>query len=70
MRKHELLWIDAKKLRMERGWLQREAAEKIGVTRAHLSALENGKRDISTKMITSLIRTFNVKLENFIIKGE
>ena len=68
MLNHEKLWIDVRKLRTERGWLQRETAEKLGVTRSHLSAVENGKRSISTKMITAIIRVFGVNVEDFCIR--
>ena len=70
MRNQEKIWIDVKKLRTERGWLQREAADRLGVTRGYLSAVENGKRSVSKKMITAIIRVFGVKLEDFCIKRE
>ena len=68
MQKSEKLWIDVKELRLNRGWLQEEAAEKLGISRAHLSAIENEKRGISTNMIAAIIRVFDLKLDNFIIK--
>ena len=67
MQKQDKLWIDVKKLRTDRGWLQREAAEKLGITRSHLSAVENGKRSLSIKMVATIIKIFNVELEDFII---
>lgn len=54
-----------RKLRTDRGWLQWETAEKLGVTRAYISALENGKRGISMKVMDSIIRIFGVKYEDF-----
>ena len=66
MHKHEKFWIDVKELRTGRGWLQWETADKLGITRAHLSAVENGKRGISKNMISSIIRVFNVKFEDFV----
>jgi len=59
------LWIDIKQLRAERGLLQREAAEMLGVSRAHLSALENNARDISMSMMMNIINVFNVEYEDF-----
>ena len=67
MRNHERIWIDVKRLRTEKGWLQREAAEKLGITRGHLSSIENDKRDISKQMIASIIKVFDVKLNDFSI---
>jgi len=70
MQKQMIVWIDIKKLRTDRGWLQWETAEKLGITRAHLSAVEHGKRNISMKLMTAIIRIFNVKYEDFITKAE
>jgi len=66
MKKQEELWIDVKKLRVERGWLQKEAAGELGVTRAHLSAVENRRRGISKNMLTAIIKVFNVRYEDFL----
>ncbi len=58
-------WIDIKKLRKRRGWLQSEAAERLGISRAHLSSLENGRRGLSVQMMDAIIRNFGVKYEDF-----
>jgi putative transcriptional regulator len=58
-------WIDLRKLRKERGWVQAKAADKLGVTREHVSAIENGRRGISMKMMATIIRVFGVKYEDF-----
>jgi len=70
MLEQDKLWIDIKKLRKDHGWLQSETADRLGVTRSHLSAVENGKRRISTKMITAIVRIFDVKLDDFTIRCE
>ena len=58
-------WIDLRKLRVSRGWLQSEAAEALNVSRPYLSAVENGKRGISMNMMAAIIRVFGVKYEDF-----
>ena len=70
MLKQERLWIDMKKLRQERRWRQKDAAEKLGVNRSHLSAVENGKCSISPKMAMAIMRVYDVRLYDFIIKHE
>ena len=70
MKKQDTLWIDIKKLRVEREWLQKEAAERLGVTRAHLSAVENRKRGISKSVMAAIIRVFDVSYEDFVIDAE
>ena len=65
MRKQNRLWIDVKKLRKERHWLQEEAAMELGVSRSYLSSIENGRRGISINMMEEIIRVFNVKYEDF-----
>jgi transcriptional regulator with XRE-family HTH domain len=60
------IWIDVRALREERGWLQRQAAEELGVSRSYLSAVENCKRGISLRMMEAVIKTFGVKYEDFV----
>ncbi|MCL2702765.1 MAG: helix-turn-helix transcriptional regulator [Defluviitaleaceae bacterium] len=70
MQKQLPVWIDVKELRTARGWLQWEAADKLGVTRAHLSAIENKKKGISIKLMTAIIKVFHVKYEDFTIRDQ
>ncbi len=58
-------WIDAKALRAARGWIQQEAAERLGISRTYLSYLENGKCDYSANVINAFIRVFDLKLDDF-----
>jgi transcriptional regulator with XRE-family HTH domain len=64
------LWIDVKSLREKRGWLQREAAEQLGVSRGYLSTVETRKRGVSINMMTSIIKVFGVKYEDFHVETE
>jgi transcriptional regulator with XRE-family HTH domain len=57
--------MDLRKLRKEHGLTQSKAAEKLGVSREHLSALENGRRGISMQMMAAIIHVFGVKYEDF-----
>jgi len=66
MEKQKRLWIDLKKLRIQRQWLQQESADKLGISRSYLSAVENGKRPISMNMMEAIINAFNVKYDDFI----
>jgi len=68
MQNKNKLWIDIRKLRQDRGWLQRETAKKLGVTRAYISSVENGRRGISMNMMLAIIRVFDVKYEDFLDK--
>lgn len=58
-------WIDLKELRMNNGWRQWETAERLGVTRAYISALETGRRSVSLRLMAAIIKTFGVKYEDF-----
>jgi len=69
MQKQPPVWIDIKKMRTDRGWLQWETADKLGITRAHLSAIENRKKGVSMKLMTVIIKVFNVKYEDFIARN-
>jgi transcriptional regulator with XRE-family HTH domain len=50
---------------MQRGWRQREAAERLGIARAHLSLVENGRIGFSLQMMDAIIRVFGAKYEDF-----
>jgi transcriptional regulator with XRE-family HTH domain len=63
--KRRKAWINLKELRKKHGWRQQEAAEKLGISRPHLSAIENGRKGISIEMMDSIIIIFNVKYEDF-----
>ncbi|MBN1045419.1 helix-turn-helix domain-containing protein [Clostridium botulinum] len=50
-----------KKIRVTSGLTQEEFGEKIGIkSRAHISALESGKRTITDRIISDTCREFNV----------
>ena len=70
MDKRGVPWIDLKKLRMEKGWMQKDAAEKLGFTCGCLSSIESGRRSFSLKMTEKIIAVFNVKYEDFYERNE
>ncbi len=61
--------IDVKALRESRGWLQKDTAARLGVSRAHLSALEHHKKGLSVNMMDAIIRVFGVTYEDFFSDG-
>ncbi len=61
--------IDVKALRESRGWLQKDTAARLGVSRAHLSALEHHKKGLSVSMMDAIIRVFGVTYEDFYSDG-
>ena len=48
-----------KNARLDRGWSQREAAKRLGVTQAYLSMLENGQRS-STHLSRKLMQVYDL----------
>ena len=57
--------IDIKRLRYRMGWSQTRTAQELGFSRKHINALENGKTNISIKMMYAIMRVFNVEFEDF-----
>ena len=51
-------------LRAERGWSQATLAEKLGVSRQTVNAIEVGKFDPSLPLAFSLARLFDQKIED------
>ena len=58
-------------LRAERGWSQAELAEKLGVSRQTVNAIETGRYDPSLPLAFSLARLFGLAIEQiFAPEGE
>lgn len=51
-------------LRAEREWSQAELADRLGVSRQTVNALETGKYDPSLPLAFRLARTFGLKIED------
>lgn len=51
-------------LRAERRWSQAELAERLGVSRQTINAIETGKYDPSLPLAFALARTFELKIED------
>ncbi|MCP5105163.1 MAG: helix-turn-helix transcriptional regulator [bacterium] len=50
---------------------QKEMAQKLGITSAHLSEIEKGKSSPSTELVLKITKTYNMSLEFlFLGKGE
>ncbi|HEX2759978.1 MAG TPA: helix-turn-helix transcriptional regulator [Rhizomicrobium sp.] len=56
-----------KVLRAEKNWSQAELAERIGIARQSLNAIENGKADPSLPLGMRIARVFGVKVEDVFI---
>jgi putative transcriptional regulator len=51
-------------LRTERGWTQAELAQRIGVSRQSINAIETGKFDPSLPVAFRLARLFTLPIED------
>ncbi|MFI2812451.1 MULTISPECIES: helix-turn-helix transcriptional regulator [Microbulbifer] len=56
-----------KSLRAERGWTQAHLAEKLGVSRQTVVAIEKGKYDPSLPLAFSIARVFGLAIEQVFI---
>ena len=52
-----------RQLRAERGWSQAVMAEKLGVSRQSINAIETGRYDPSLPLAFSIARLFEVPIE-------
>jgi transcriptional regulator with XRE-family HTH domain len=52
-------------LRTERGWTQIMLADHAGLTREHLSELENGHKEIGARTLERIAAALDVKLTRF-----
>ncbi len=53
-----------KVLRAEKDWSQAELAERIGIARQSLNAIENGKADPSLPLGMRIAKVFGVRVED------
>ena len=57
-------------LRAERNWSQGELAEKLGVSRQTVNALETGKYDPSLPLAFKIARAFSLAIEAIFDDGQ
>lgn len=57
-------------LRAEKGWSQAELAEKVGVSRNSINAVENGKFDPSLPLAFRIVEVFGLKIEDVFLREE
>jgi putative transcriptional regulator len=57
-------------LRAEKGWSQAELAEKVGVSRNSINAVENGKFDPSLPLAFRIVEVFGLKIEDVFLRSE
>jgi putative transcriptional regulator len=57
-------------LRAEKGWSQAELAEKVGVSRNSINAVENGKFDPSLPLAFRIVELFELKIEDVFLREE
>lgn len=55
-------------LRAEKGWSQAELAEKVGVSRNSLNAVENDKFDPSLPLAFRIAELFDLRIEEVFLK--
>lgn len=58
-----LLGKELRMLRLTRGEILKDMAEKLGITPAYLSAIENGKREPTRKFISSVFSVYELTEE-------
>lgn len=51
-----------RKARLERGWSQKELAQKAGITQSHLSRIEGGEMDMRFSNVIELVRLLNLEV--------
>ena len=57
-------------LRAEKGWSQAELAEKVGVSRNSINAVENDKFEPSLPLAFRIADSFALRIEEVFLRGE
>jgi|HubBroStandDraft_1064217.scaffolds.fasta_scaffold897877_1 transcriptional regulator with XRE-family HTH domain len=58
-----------KELRQEKGWSQQLLADHAELERAHLSRLEEGKREPGLRVLDRIARALDVEVEDLVRRG-
>ena len=59
-----------KDLRTERNWTQADLAQRVGVSRQTINAIEKGKFDPSLPLAFRLARLFDLKIEDVFLDDQ
>lgn len=59
-----------KVLRAERDWSQQDLAERLGVSRQSVNAIEKGRYDPSLPLAFTIADTFGMRIEDIFIRDE
>ena len=57
-------------LRAERGWTQADLAQRVGVSRQTINALETGKFDPSLPLAFRLAKLFDMRIEELFLDDQ
>jgi putative transcriptional regulator len=57
-------------LRAEREWSQADLAERLGVSRQTVNAIETGKYDPSLPLAFDIAKLFGLRIEEIFVPGE
>lgn len=57
-------------LRAEKGWSQAELAEKVGISRNSINAVENDKFDPSLPLAFRIAELFELRIEDVFLRDE
>ncbi len=52
-------------LRQQKGWTQAMLADHAGITREHLSELENGHKEIGVRTLERITNALHIRLSDF-----
>jgi transcriptional regulator with XRE-family HTH domain len=66
---NELLQRNLRALRVARGWSQEVMAEKCGLHRTYIGAIERGERNVTLRTLQALARAFDVTAAELIMES-
>ena len=58
-----------RELRKEKGWSQQLLADHAELERAHLSRLEEGRREAGLRVLERIARALDVDVEDLVLRG-
>ncbi|WP_081757589.1 helix-turn-helix domain-containing protein [Alkalibacterium sp. AK22] len=62
--------ITIKRLRKQKGWTQKELAERTQLQRTYISSIETGEKNITISTLEKILKAFNISFQSYFLLAD